>query len=188
MVINSKKNIDNGRLESRQKMKTNHVGPSILMTTTPTSPSTSSPSVTHESSSIIACGSSPPLTYLCILYPHLLPIEEPSIEDDGKLLLGHKYLSTRELQSMIDKWKASVLETAKRQMCATESLNGSQKSLLSKLDSSLQAFLAKATVISLGLDESVNRVKANQKELEGTWESTREQYLKMKKENEVLYK
>ncbi|KAH1098165.1 hypothetical protein J1N35_015086 [Gossypium stocksii] len=40
-------------------------------------------------------------------------------------------------------------------MCATDSSNGSKKSPLSNLNSSLQALLAKATMISLGLDESV---------------------------------
>ncbi|KAK5775083.1 hypothetical protein PVK06_042950 [Gossypium arboreum] len=73
-------------------------------------------------------------------------------------------------------------------MCAAESSNGSQKCALSKLSSFLQALLAKATMISLDLDESVNGVEANQKELEGSLESTYEQYLKMIEENEVLYK
>ncbi|TYG72513.1 hypothetical protein ES288_D04G026900v1 [Gossypium darwinii] len=89
---------------------------------------------------------------------------------------------------MIEKWKASVLEAAKRHMRAGESSGSSQKSTLSKLSSSLQYLLVEVTVISLGLDENVVGVEANQKELEGDFESTREQYLKMRDENEVLYK
>ncbi|KAH1038185.1 hypothetical protein J1N35_039928 [Gossypium stocksii] len=56
-----------------------------------------------------------PLLLLLSVSPYSLPpTEEPFSEDDGELVPGCGNLSTRELQSMIGKWKASVPEAAKR--------------------------------------------------------------------------
>ncbi|KAH1121415.1 hypothetical protein J1N35_004575 [Gossypium stocksii] len=57
VVISNKEGEDSGRLEYRHKRRVDHAGPSIIIATTPASPSVSSLSVARESSPIVACDS-----------------------------------------------------------------------------------------------------------------------------------
>ncbi|KAK5845071.1 hypothetical protein PVK06_001224 [Gossypium arboreum] len=60
-------------------------------------------------------GSSPHFAHLCISFLPLPLTDEPSTEDDRKLVPGCGNSSKRELQNMIEKWKASVSKVVKRQ-------------------------------------------------------------------------
>ncbi|PPS01494.1 hypothetical protein GOBAR_AA19173 [Gossypium barbadense] len=60
-------------------------------------------------------GSSPHFAHLCISFLPLPLADEPSTEDDGKLVPGCRNSSKRELQNMIEKWKAFVSKVVKRQ-------------------------------------------------------------------------
>ncbi|KAK5794594.1 hypothetical protein PVK06_035833 [Gossypium arboreum] len=80
VVINNEEEANSRRLNSRLKMRVDHVETFVMMTTTPTCPSASSQYMPCESSSIIVHGSSPPFAPHCIS-PLLLPhAEEPSTD------------------------------------------------------------------------------------------------------------
>ncbi|KAH1121438.1 hypothetical protein J1N35_004598 [Gossypium stocksii] len=99
VVTSSEEKADSGRLESCCKRRANHAGLSVVMATTTTSPLASSHFTTHESSLIVIV---------------------PPTKDDGELVPSHRNLSIRELQNMIEKWKASVSKVVKRKMCDEE--------------------------------------------------------------------
>lgn len=56
-------------------------------------------------------------------------------------------------------------------MCIVESSSGVRKPLLSTFASSLQVLLTEASLVSLGLSESISGVEASQRELEDTREA-----------------
>ncbi|KAH1031855.1 hypothetical protein J1N35_044029 [Gossypium stocksii] len=144
MVVSSEVETNSGRMESRNKRRTDHAGTFTMMATIPTSPTTSSQIVTYESSSVTTHDNSPP--------PYISLLVVPLVEE----------LPTKNN------------EVAKRKICADDSFGSSQKSVLLTLNSSLQAFLGKASVISLSLKEKIIGIEATQRKIEGNLKSTRE--------------
>lgn len=79
MVTKNEEVAYSGRLEHRCKRIVDHVGPSAMITATPTSLSVSSPSIAYASSSIATHGNFPPSTPSCI--PSFLPLlRKPYLE------------------------------------------------------------------------------------------------------------
>ncbi|KAH1113935.1 hypothetical protein J1N35_007313 [Gossypium stocksii] len=76
---------------------------------------------------------------------------------------------------IVKKWKASVLEAAKRKIFASYSSGSSRESALLTHSSLYKLSSLRPFVISLGLEKNIVGVDATQKELEKYLESTREQ-------------
>ncbi|KAH1083845.1 hypothetical protein J1N35_023606 [Gossypium stocksii] len=128
---------NNGMMEFRRKRRVDRIENSAIMTTTPSSPLASSQTMARKSSPIAARKSS-------------------------ELAPSHKKLSSRKLKGIVKRRK----KAAKRKICDGGSSGSSQMSSLLTLRSFLQAFLAEASAISLGLKENVVGVEATKRELE----------------------
>ncbi|KAK5838876.1 hypothetical protein PVK06_007622 [Gossypium arboreum] len=106
VVISNEEEVNIGRLGYCRKMRADHVGPSVMMANTLTSPLVNSLSVASESFPIVARGSSLPPTPLCIPPPLLPFAKEPLDEHDGKLLPGHG-----QNEELVEKLRAAQLKT-----------------------------------------------------------------------------
>lgn len=87
IVINNEEEVDSRRLESRRKRRTNHIEPSSVAVTIPTSLGASSLLPNPVSSPIGACSSPPHTISPCIPFSSFPPIGEIITEDESELFL-----------------------------------------------------------------------------------------------------
>ncbi|TYG36643.1 hypothetical protein ES288_D13G080100v1 [Gossypium darwinii] len=156
MMASSEEETNSGKIKSHRKRRADRTGTSMVATTL-ASPLVSSQTVAHKSSPIIARGNS----HSPYIFPLTAPLaDEVPTKNCGKLAPSHRNLNTKELQGIVENWRALVLEAAKKKICVDDSSGSSQKSALLTLSFSLQAFLVEAFMISLGFEEKIIRTKA----------------------------
>ncbi|PPR99860.1 hypothetical protein GOBAR_AA20807 [Gossypium barbadense] len=149
VVVSSKEETNSSRIKSHHKRRVDRTGTSTMVATTLASPLVSLQNMAHESSPIIARGNSPSP---CISPPTAPLVRELPAGNSGKLALSHYNLNSKELKGIVEKWRALVLEAAKKKICADDSFGSSQKSALLTLSSSLQAFFIEASKIRIEND------------------------------------
>lgn len=88
---------------------------------------------------------------------------------------------------MIEDFEVSIPEIVKDRMRDARSSSCHKMPLLTQFTSILHNLLTEATTISLGLNENVGGAEAPYKELAASHVRDRKQFLKLRRENEVLY-